>query len=139
MQIISKSIFTLLIITLFNVFTNTVSAQSLQSTNIEASIKKVEEMTLTTVAVDSEFSVTSSESFTIENIENYPDSELVIYDRNGNEVFRAIGYKNDWNGLSGIKSTVEKGEKLPEGTYLYELKLNAGDTRTKSSWLFITE
>ncbi|UZR92287.1 leucine-rich repeat domain-containing protein [Chondrinema litorale] len=32
----------------------------------------------------------------IENIEYYPDNEVIFLDRWGNEIHRAIGYNNDW-------------------------------------------
>jgi len=49
----------------------------------------------------------------INNIEFYPDNELVVINRWGNEIFSVNGYNNDWDG-SG----------LTEGTYLYILKVN---------------
>lgn len=51
--------------------------------------------------------------FMIRNIEDYPNSDLVILNRWGNEVFKATGYKNDWNGGS-----------LTEGVYFYKLYPN---------------
>jgi gliding motility-associated-like protein len=48
--------------------------------------------------------------FEIKNIEKYPDSELKIFNRWGEEVFRYIGYKNDWDGRG-----------IPDGTYYYLL------------------
>jgi len=51
--------------------------------------------------------------FLIRNIEDYPNSELVILNRWGNTVYEATGYKNDWNG----------GD-LTEGVYFYKLYPN---------------
>jgi gliding motility-associated-like protein len=49
----------------------------------------------------------------IDNLELYPDNELVVLNRWGNEVLTANGYQNDWNG-----------SQLGEGTYFYILKVN---------------
>ncbi len=48
--------------------------------------------------------------FEIKNIEKYPESELKIFNRWGEEVYKNIGYKNDWDGLG-----------TPDGTYFYLL------------------
>lgn len=53
--------------------------------------------------------------------ENYPENELVIINRWGNEVFKATNYQNDWNGSN-----------FNEGVYFYILKVHAKDGATKS-------
>ncbi|PCI98141.1 MAG: hypothetical protein COB15_06500 [Flavobacteriales bacterium] len=61
--------------------------------------------------------------FEIENIEFYPDNDLMIYNRWGDSVYGAQPYNNDWDGSSeatGIKLT---GNKVTDGTYYYILKL----------------
>ncbi|MEO1258363.1 MAG: gliding motility-associated C-terminal domain-containing protein [Bacteroidota bacterium] len=58
-----------------------------------------------------------NETFTIENIEKFPDSDLSIYNRWGNLVFNTVGYQNDWGGLY-------EGRPLPDGTYFYYLNLD---------------
>ncbi len=50
--------------------------------------------------------------FTIKNIELYPENELVILNRWGNEVYTKTSYDNTWNGSD-----------LTEGTYFYILKV----------------
>ncbi|MFN4884976.1 MAG: gliding motility-associated C-terminal domain-containing protein, partial [Bacteroidota bacterium] len=54
----------------------------------------------------------------INGIENYPDHELIIFNRWGAEVFRATAYQNDWNGNSQSNLNVG-GDELPSGTYYY--------------------
>jgi gliding motility-associated-like protein len=49
----------------------------------------------------------------IENLQLYPENELVIINRWGNEVYSINGYQNDWDGGN-----------LNEGTYFYVLKVN---------------
>jgi gliding motility-associated-like protein len=48
----------------------------------------------------------------IKNIEYYKEYELIIRNKSGQEVFRTINYKNDWNGTY-------KNKPLPTGTYYY--------------------
>lgn len=47
----------------------------------------------------------------IDNIERYSKSDVKVFDKWGNEVFAAEGYKNNWDG-----------GKLPDGTYFYLVK-----------------
>lgn len=49
----------------------------------------------------------------IENITSYPDNTVYIYNRWGQEVFKAKNYQNDWGAVS------EKGDQLPDGSYYY--------------------
>jgi gliding motility-associated-like protein len=48
--------------------------------------------------------------FEIKNIEKYPESELQIFNRWGEVIYRYVGYKNDWDGRG-----------IPDGTYYYLL------------------
>ena len=59
--------------------------------------------------------------FYISKIENYPNSNLKIYNRWGNLVYETIGYDNSWKG------TFNNKKELPDGTYYYILELNAID------------
>ncbi len=58
-----------------------------------------------------------NEYFTVDNIEHYPRSRLVILNRYGKIIFETTGYSNDWNGKVN-------GDLVPSGTYFYELELN---------------
>jgi len=49
---------------------------------------------------------------------DFPQSELVIFNRWGDVVFKASPYNNDWAG------TANNGDNLPEGTYYYILRLD---------------
>ncbi len=55
----------------------------------------------------------------IRGIENYPDNEVLIFNRWGNQVFTRKGYRNEdgWDGSWNGKFT-------PDGTYFYFIKLN---------------
>ena len=50
--------------------------------------------------------------FVVRNLEQYPNSSLLVYDRWGKEVYKSNNYQNDWNG----------GD-VKDGTYYYILKV----------------
>ncbi|MEZ4826343.1 MAG: gliding motility-associated C-terminal domain-containing protein [Bacteroidia bacterium] len=58
-----------------------------------------------------------NEQFIIKNIENFPDNELIVLNRWGNQVYYSRSYKNDWTG------TTTAGQPLLEGTYFYVLRI----------------
>ena len=65
--------------------------------------------------------------FSIEGLELWPEHQLFIFNRWGNEVYRSNGiYKNDWNGNG-----------LNEGTYYYLLKIKNldGNVRSTTGWV----
>lgn len=51
----------------------------------------------------------------IDNIDNYPICEVIVFNRWGSEIFSSEGYQNDWDGTSG-------GQNVSDGTYYYILK-----------------
>jgi len=52
---------------------------------------------------------------------DFPKSEMVIFNRWGDIVYRASPYNNDWQGTSN------SGDALPEGTYYYVLRLDISE------------
>lgn len=57
-----------------------------------------------------------NENWHIENIENYPDNEVSVFNIYGQVVYNQKSYKNDWKGTYN-------GSELPDGTYYYVLKI----------------
>lgn len=53
--------------------------------------------------------------------DDFPDNELIIFNRWGDVIFEAKPYNNDWSGLN------TGGTPVPEGTYYYILRLNIGE------------
>jgi gliding motility-associated-like protein len=53
--------------------------------------------------------------WTIQNIESYPDNEILVYDRNGRILHKATAYNNRWEGTSN-------GKPLATGTYYYIIR-----------------
>jgi len=56
--------------------------------------------------------------FLLTNPDQFPDNEIVIFNRWGDIVYQAKPYNNDWGG------TNQKGTDLPQGTYYYILRLD---------------
>ena len=59
--------------------------------------------------------------FVITNIESYPGSKFIVFNRWGNKVYEAAPYTNQWDGTSQFGSAFKEG--LPESTYYYVLDL----------------
>jgi len=71
-------------------------------------------------------------------LEEYPVSHLVIFNRWGNIVFERDNYQNDFNGISDGRATLQKQNKLPTGTYFYELNFGETEfTEFKKGWVYI--
>lgn len=63
-----------------------------------------------------------NDTWIVFGIENYPDSRITLYNRQGSLVFEAVGYQNDFDGTF-------KGKKLPAATYYFVIELNDGFTK----------
>ncbi len=61
-----------------------------------------------------------NDTWVIENIEQYPENEVTVFDRAGRVVFYAANYRNTWTGLSNTLP-------LAQDTYYYILKLKKAD------------
>ncbi|PHS01326.1 MAG: hypothetical protein COA80_02365, partial [Leeuwenhoekiella sp.] len=81
--------------------------------------------------------------FMIQNIENFPNNKVQIFNRWGVEVFSTTGYNpmgdNVFRGFSDGRATVRRGERLPTGTYYYviEYERDNGEIRRLASFLYI--
>lgn len=53
--------------------------------------------------------------FAIFNLEDYPDNELIIFDRNNKVIFNVRGYQNNWDA-----------QGVPQGVYFYNLAVKQG-------------
>jgi gliding motility-associated-like protein len=82
-----------------------------------------------------------NDSFLIEGIKDFPDNSVEIYNRWGVKVYDAKSYNesdNMFRGYSDGRVTVNRGEKLPTGTYFYILRYNNGvQGKEKSGYLYI--
>jgi gliding motility-associated-like protein len=76
-----------------------------------------------------------NDGYVIDGIEDYPSNKLWVYNRYGRLVYKATGYKNNWDGISNI-SGVYMNKKVISGTYFYILDLG-NRSRPKSGYLII--
>lgn len=56
-----------------------------------------------------------NDAWYIENIENYPDNEVMVFNIHGQQIYSQKGYVNEWKGTYN-------GKELPDGTYYYILR-----------------
>jgi gliding motility-associated-like protein len=61
-----------------------------------------------------------NDTWYIENMENFPDAEVLIYNRWGNLVWQSNGYLKEWDGTN-----YRNGEVLADGTYFYIIDLHS--------------
>jgi gliding motility-associated-like protein/uncharacterized repeat protein (TIGR01451 family) len=78
----------------------------------------------------------SNDFFIIDCIENYPNNKLEVFNRYGVLVYSRNRYLNDWDGTANVSGTINKGDKLPMGTYYYILDVGEKDIK-KNGWLSI--
>lgn len=74
-----------------------------------------------------------NDTWNIVNIDLYPDAIVSVYNRSGNEVFKAVGYTNNWNGTYDDRS-----ERLPAGPYYYQIDLAGDGSIDFNGWIYIT-
>ncbi|MES2544670.1 MAG: gliding motility-associated C-terminal domain-containing protein [Bacteroidota bacterium] len=84
-----------------------------------------------------------NEFFAIDEIENYPDNTVEIYNRWGVLIYDAKGYNNadkSFIGFSNQPLTISKDQLVPAGTYFYVLryKNQAGKNKEKVGYLFVS-
>jgi gliding motility-associated-like protein len=65
--------------------------------------------------------------FTIVNLDQYENNDIVIFNRWGDKVYEASPYLNDWDGSSENAKMVVSGDKVVEGTYYFILNINEKD------------
>lgn len=82
-----------------------------------------------------------NDTFHIKGIDKYPDNEVEIFNRWGVKVYSAKSYNETdvmFGGYSDGRATINRGDKLPTGTYFYILKYNTGkQVKEKAGYLYI--
>ncbi len=71
-----------------------------------------------------------NDTFIIPCAAEYPGSELLVFNRWGDEVYRADDYQNDWGGTY-------KEDDLPVGTYYYYFVLNDGANAVRQGYIYV--
>ncbi len=67
-----------------------------------------------------------NDTWYIQDILNYPDNEVFVYNIYGGLVYTKKGYGNDWDGTFN-------GSALPDGTYFYVLRFTDSEKINKGS------
>jgi gliding motility-associated-like protein len=67
-----------------------------------------------------------NDTWYLENIQEFPENEVIVYNIYGQEVFHKKAYANDWKGTYN-------GTDLPDGTYFYVVIFESTDTIFKGS------
>ena len=62
-----------------------------------------------------------NDTWEVDNIAQYPDNHLRIYNRNGHVVYDKFGYNNEWDGKY-------YGSDLPAATYYFTLEIEGFET-----------
>lgn len=79
--------------------------------------------------------------FFIDGLSKFPENTLEVFNRWGVKVYEADSYgRNDnwFRGYSEVKGTVNKGKKLPSGTYFYTLIYKkANEVNRRAGYLYI--
>jgi gliding motility-associated-like protein len=68
--------------------------------------------------------------WTIQNIELYEQCRVIVFSRNGKEIYRSTGYERPWDGTFNSK-------KLPVDTYFYIIELNDRQNRHYKGFVMI--
>ncbi len=75
----------------------------------------------------------TNDKFVIVSAEEYPQSQLLVYNRWGDEVWRNdSGYQNDFDG-----NYKKNGAALPDGTYYYIFKFNKDGVKDRVGYIVI--
>lgn len=77
----------------------------------------------------------NNDFFTINNIDQFPDNNVQVYNRWGQKLFETDHYDNQTNVWRG--TTKEGGQTAPAGTYFYIIDLGNGSNPIKG-WLELT-
>ncbi|MGD1945634.1 MAG: gliding motility-associated C-terminal domain-containing protein [Croceivirga sp.] len=75
-----------------------------------------------------------NDTWTVENIEDYPNARVSVFNRWGEKVYEQVGYQNDWDAVSNQIST---SRRLPAGSYLYIIETNNPEVPPMRGWMYI--
>ena len=102
------------------------------------------ELMFNTVVIPNGFSPNgdgSNDVFSIPGLAQSPNFKMEIFDRWGNSVYKyannGSGSPNWWNGESTGNMTLNKGERVPAGTYFYLIDYNDGQKSPSKGWVYV--
>lgn len=76
-----------------------------------------------------------NDTWFINNIQNYPNNSVKVYNRWGDLIFSRNSYQNDWNG-----SYSNNGSNTPDASsYYYQIDLDGNGSIDYDGWIYITK
>jgi len=75
-----------------------------------------------------------NDTWIIQNLVNFPNNTVVVFNRWGNEVYRSAPYQNDWDGKSNSSLSIGS-DYLPSGTYFYVVDLDGDGSNVRTGYL----
>jgi gliding motility-associated-like protein len=76
-----------------------------------------------------------NDTWFINNIQNYPNNSVKVYNRWGDLIFSRKSYQNDWNG-----SYSNNGSNTPDASsYYYQIDLDGNGSIDYDGWIYITK
>lgn len=96
---------------------------------------------IVTVTRDYNFTVTNlitpngdgfNDTWFIENIDQYPDNKVMLFNRNGQLIYSAEPYKNDWDATYN-------GSRVTDGSYYYVITFTGSEKVFKGTVTVLTE
>jgi len=77
-----------------------------------------------------------NDTFIIEGIKGFPQSQLLIFTRSGQLVYQNNDYQNEWDGRYGA-STFSHNKLVAPGVYYYILTLGGGTRQKVQGYVYI--
>ena len=77
-----------------------------------------------------------NDTFVIEGIKGFPQSQLLIFTRSGQLVYQSNDYQNDWDGRYGA-STFSHNKLVAPGVYYYILTLGGGTKQKVQGYVYV--
>ncbi|MEO9510874.1 MAG: BspA family leucine-rich repeat surface protein [Flavobacteriaceae bacterium] len=74
------------------------------------------------------------DTWVVDDIMEYPNNNVQVFNQWGSLVYQANGYVNDWNGMANQGSGTQR---LPAGPYLYIVNPNEEGVQPIRGWLYI--
>jgi gliding motility-associated-like protein len=76
-----------------------------------------------------------NDTWFINNIQNYPNNSVKVYNRWGDLIFSKRNYQNDWNG-----SYANNGNNIPDASsYYYQIDLDGNGSIDYDGWIYISK
>ena len=76
----------------------------------------------------------------VKDVENYPNSSIMVFDKRGSIVYQASPYSNDFYGKPNVSGMIlGSAGQLPEGTYYYIVDYGTTEKEMLKGFVYITK